>query len=362
MSLRYRLGISAKPINHLEIVAASANMYRPFLDLLDPVAGYIVYALAVGLIGRTVDVGSTISSRWAPASEGEMIMPDVHVNGIQLAYAEQGAGQPVVFVHGGSGDQRVWENQLQAFGSKYRAIAVSCRGYYPSSKLQENEKITLDTFVEDLVGFVRALELAPVHLVGHSSPGGYGSLLLAHRQPTLLRSLTLIEPPVFPLLGVNLPPQPPQIVRLLLSHPQVAIGFISFGIRGVGPARKAFVRGDDEAGLRAFMKANLGSEAFASMSRSRFQQAVQNIQPLKAQIRAGFPPFREQDVEDIRVPTLLVSGENSNAVLRGVTARLQELLPNVERLNIKGASHNMFESHPQAFNKGVLEFIKHHSD
>jgi pimeloyl-ACP methyl ester carboxylesterase len=110
------------------------------------------------------------------------------------------------------------------------------------------------------------------------------------------------------------------------------------------------------------MKANLGSEAFASMSRSRFQQAVQNIQPLKAQIRAGFPPFREQDAKDIRVPTLLVSGENSNAVLRGVTARLQELLPNVERLNIKGASHNMFESHPQAFNRGVLEFLKHHSD
>ena len=289
-------------------------------------------------------------------------MPNVDVNGTQLAYAEQGSGQPVVFVHGGSGDQRVWENQLQVFSSRYRAIAVSCRGYYPSSGLREDETITLDTFVEDLVRFVRALDLAPVHLVGHSSPGGFGSLLLAQRQPTLLRSLVLIEPPVFPLLGVNLPPQPSQIFRLLMSHPQVAIGFIRFGIRGVGPARKAFGRGDDEEGLRAFMKANLGSEAFARMPGSRFQQAVQNIQPLKAQISAGFPPFREQDAQGIHIPTLLVSGENSNAALRGVTDRLQELLPNVERLNIKGASHNMFESHPQDFNRGVLAFLERHSD
>ncbi len=289
-------------------------------------------------------------------------MPTVDVNGTRLAYAEQGEGQPVVFVHGGSGDLRVWENQLQVFRSRYRAIAISCRGYYPNSWLQEDAQNTLDTHVEDLIGFVRALDCAPVHLVGHSSPGGFGSLLLARRQPALLRSLVLVEPPVFPLLGVNIPPKPPQILRLFMRHPRVAAGFLKFGARGIGPAVKAFGQGDDEEGLRIFMTANLGPEAFARMPRSRFQQACENIKPLKAQLRAGFPPFSEQDAQSISVPTLLVSGEKSNAVLHGVTDTLEKLLPNVERQNISGASHDMFESHPQAFNEGVLAFLERHSD
>ncbi|HEY1390342.1 MAG TPA: alpha/beta hydrolase [Ktedonobacterales bacterium] len=289
-------------------------------------------------------------------------MPTVEVNGALLAYTEQGSGHPVVFVHGGSGDMRVWENQLQVFSATYRAIAVSCRGYYPNDSLQANETITLDTFVEDLVDFIHALDLGPAYVVGHSSPGGYGSLLLAHRQPTLVRSLVLIEPPVFPLLGVNIPPQPSQILRLSLRHPRVALGLITFGATGIRPAVEAFRRGDDEEGVRAFMKANLGAEAFAEIPQSRLQQAVENVRPLKAQLQAGFPPFREQDAESIHTPTLLVSGEKSNIVLQGVTDRLQELLPNVERLTIKGASHNLFESHPDDFDAGVLAFLDKHDN
>lgn len=288
-------------------------------------------------------------------------MPQVDINGTTLAYVEQGRGQPVVFVHGGSADLRTWEPQIQVFGARYRAIALSCRGYFPNHALQEDESITLDMFVKDLVGFVRALDLAPVHLVGHSSPGGFGSLLLAQRHPALLRSLVLIEPPVFPLLGVNIPPQASQILRLLLRHPRLAISFIRYGATAIRPAVRAFERGEDEAGLRLFVKANLGARAFARIPASRFQEAVENVKPLKAQIRAGFPPFSAHDAQSILVPTLLVSGERSNVILRGVTNRLEQLLPHVERLTIKDASHNLFESHPEAFDRGVMEFLDKHT-
>jgi pimeloyl-ACP methyl ester carboxylesterase len=40
-----------------------------------------------------------------------------------------------------------------------------------------------------------------------------------------------------------------------------------------------------------------------------------------------------------------------------VTDRLEALLPDVRRLDIPGATHNMFDSHPAEFNAGVLEFI-----
>ncbi|HZE04635.1 MAG TPA: alpha/beta hydrolase, partial [Solirubrobacteraceae bacterium] len=112
-----------------------------------------------------------------------------NVNGVEMAYVEQGQGQPVVFVHGGTGDLRSWERQMEDFGSRYRTIAVSCRGYWPNRKLEPDERITLATFVDDIAGLIRALNATPAHFVGHSSPGGFGGLLLAARYPHLLRSL-----------------------------------------------------------------------------------------------------------------------------------------------------------------------------
>ena len=99
-------------------------------------------------------------------------MSTATVNGVDLAYVEQGQGEPVLFVHGGVGDYRAWDQQMNAFGAGYRAIALSCRGYWPNPKLRPDESITLDTFVDDLAQFVQALGAGPVHLVGHSSPGG----------------------------------------------------------------------------------------------------------------------------------------------------------------------------------------------
>ena len=57
--------------------------------------------------------------------------------------------------------------------------------------------------VKDLAEFIKALNLEPVHLVGHSY-GAYAALLATMDHPELVRSLTLGEPPVNSLLG-NVP-------------------------------------------------------------------------------------------------------------------------------------------------------------
>jgi len=290
----------------------------------------------------------------------ESVVKYVEVDGRRLAYMSLGKGQPVLLVHGGSGDMRVWGNQLKAFSTKYRVIAISCRGYYPSEALHPHDTLALDTFVHDLTGFIRSLNLGPVHLVGHSSPGGFASLLLARRHPELLRSVVLIEPPAFPLLGVSIPPRFSQIAGLMFRQPRVAIGFLKFGAKGLRPALHAFQNGDDSEGLRLFMRANLGTPFFNQLSASRFDQAMENIEPLKAQIRAGFPQFSAADARNIQVPTLLVSGEKSNVLLHAVTDTLSKLIPDVESITIKSASHNMFETHPQAFNSAVMDFLDRH--
>lgn len=209
--------------------------------------------------------------------------------------------------------------------------------------------------------FVQALGAGPVHLVGHSSPGGFGSLRLASQHPELLRTLVLLEPPAFPLLGVSIPPRPAQVIKLLIRHPRAGIGFIKFGAKGMRPAVKAFERGDDAGALRAFMAANTSDALVDGIPEPVFQRFIDNVGPLKAQIKAGFPPFAASDARAIRVPTLLVSGAESPAHITAVTDRLAKLVPDADRLTIAGATHNMFTSHPAEFNTGVLQFIRSHS-
>ena len=135
-------------------------------------------------------------------------MSTATVNGVDLAYVEHGQGEPVVFVHGGSGVPRLG-SAAERVRCGFRAIALSCRGYWPNPKLRPDESISLDSFVDDLAQFIRALDTGPVHLVGHSSPGGLGG------PPRLTASGAAPqpgagEPPAFPLLGVSLPPDPPR--------------------------------------------------------------------------------------------------------------------------------------------------------
>ena len=109
------------------------------------------------------------------------------------------------------------------------------------------------------------------------------------------------------------------------------------------------------------MAANTSRAAVDGMPDATFQRFVDNAGPLKAQLKAGFPPFTAADARDIRVPTLLVSGAQSPAHIQAVTQRLAKLMPEADQLAIAGATHIMFHSHPAEFNAGVLRFIGSHS-
>ncbi len=288
-------------------------------------------------------------------------MPNIEVNGTRLEYTEQGTGQPIVFVHGVLNDLRAWKDQMEVFGSQYRAVALSCRYYYPNAAISDDADLSLDTLVDDLAAFLRALHLAPAHLVGASN-GAFACMLLALREPKLVRTLVLAEPPVLPILGVSVPPTPQQILKLLVRSPKAAMAVIKFGARGVGPALRAFRRGDDEQGLQMFTTAVLGRKAATSMTEFMRQQMHDNVRPFKARLRAGFPPFSETDARSIKVPTLLVTGQDSAPVLHRITDTLERVMPRVERLEIPHASHLMYEDNVEVFNGAVLAFLARNRD
>ncbi|HXM70490.1 MAG TPA: alpha/beta fold hydrolase, partial [Thermoanaerobaculia bacterium] len=54
---------------------------------------------------------------------------DVELNGARIHYTRSGAGYPVVFLHAGVADSRMWEPQAAGLGGHFDVIAPDMRGY-----------------------------------------------------------------------------------------------------------------------------------------------------------------------------------------------------------------------------------------
>lgn len=283
------------------------------------------------------------------------------VNGVELAYLERGRGQSVIFVHGGYSDLRTWLPQMDAFSARYRTVTYSRRYARPNEDIPHGRDDQMLPHVDDLLALLRNLDLAPAHLIGNSW-GAFICLLAALMEPTLVRTLVLGEPPVLPLFVSN-KPTGGELVRLFLHSPLDAIRIVRFGATVIGPAEKAYRRGDLEGGTRIFVSGVLGPRSFAAVPEERKQQMRENHTADRAQLLgAGFPPLTATDVDRIKTPTLLVTGERSPALLRRtLTNKLEHLLPNVERTEIPNASHLIHEQNADGFNRAVLAFVHRHS-
>lgn len=115
--------------------------------------------------------------------ESGLKLQKVVANGVELHYAEQGQGDPVILVHGGLSDYRVGA-QMARFASHYRVIAYSQRYYFPNQNLPIVDDYTTLVDADDLAAFLHALNLERSHIVGYSS-GAFMALAMALGPPQL---------------------------------------------------------------------------------------------------------------------------------------------------------------------------------
>jgi len=273
-----------------------------------------------------------------------------------LECSERGAGVPLVFVHGSASDMRAWHAQQEAFGPAYRAIVYSRRYHWPNARIPTGADYSMAEHVDDLQALLNAIGAAPAHLVGHSY-GAYLCLLLAIRQPEVVRSLVLVEPPVLPLF-VDIPPKPSQLGRLFVGRPRTAAAIIKFAATGFAPAAAAVRRGDAGRGMRIFGRAVLGREAYGRLTAQRLEQV--RVNTIEAEfLGSGFAPLPIEAVRSIRCPVLLVTGQRSPALFHRLTDRLAELMPHARRVEIAGASHMVHEDDAAAFNTALRSHLNH---
>lgn len=284
-------------------------------------------------------------------------MLEIEVRGTKLFYTERGAGEPVVFVHGGLSDYRTWVGQLDAIGQRYRAIAYSRRYHWPNEPIAHGQTSVMDTAVDDLIALLGRLDAAPAHLVGNSW-GAFVCLVTARRHPELVRSLVLEEPPVIPLL-IGQPSSWARIVSQLIRRPGTTLDVLRFGATVIFPVTKKLERGDHAAAMLQFVHGVLGREAYEALPEARREQMRANLGEFAGEFQAegGFSPLTDDDVRRVRAPTLLLTGEHSPTVLVSLSRVLEELLPDRRATTIPDGSHLMHEENAAATNVAILEFL-----
>lgn len=276
-------------------------------------------------------------------------------DGISLHYAEQGKGEPIIFVHGAIGDYSVWAKQLDAFADEgFRAISYSRRYNFPNNnELRPNHSALVET--RDLVALIDELKLGKVHIVGHSA-GAYISLVTTLDHPEKIRTLTLCEPPLISWLA-SLPGN---------TRTEGLNYLRQLGSQRVVPVKEAFAAGDEKGAVRAFVDSFAGSGKFDLLPRTEQDNRVRNSRELRAIMSTPRPyPHVDRDrVRQLNVPTLLLSADATTATSKLTDPELERLLPREtsKRVVLKGARHIMWTDQPNECKDAVLSFIRQHED
>lgn len=274
-------------------------------------------------------------------SFGQNVEPvKINAGNVEFHYIEKGDGEPLILLHGGVGDYRAWDAQMEVFSKNYRVISYSRRFHYPNKNPLTDKYRAVQTEAEDLKNFLRKLKLKRVHLVG-TSYGAFTALVFALDNPKMARSLTIAEPPAH------------QLIRDLPGGDAVYQDFIN----ALKPVDEEFKKGNDRGAMNIF-NGILGRE-FNKLPPAAVESIMQNAPAIKTLVLSSepFPLIAKDKLRRLNIPILIVTGENTVKIHKLVNEELFRLLPNAKESLIPNAGHGSPSENPQFFNEAVIIFL-----
>lgn len=265
---------------------------------------------------------------------------------IELYYEDQGAGQPVVLIHGYPLDGHSWERQTrELLAQGYRVITYDRRGFGQSSKVSAG--YDYDTFAADLHTVLETLDLRDVVLVGFSM--GTGELARyvgrhGHERVAKLAFLASLQP--FLVQRDDNPEGVPQAVFDGIEAAATADRFAWFT-----DFFDDFYNLDENLGSLISAQAVTASANVAAASAPVAAYAV---------VSSWIEDFR-RDLEVVRAagkPTLILHGTKDNILPIDATARrFRQAVPDADYVEIEGAPHGLLWTHADEVNRALTDFL-----
>jgi pimeloyl-ACP methyl ester carboxylesterase len=246
-------------------------------------------------------------------------MPSFRHGSVEIAYLDEGEGEPIVLVHGFASTKEVnwvapgWVSTLTRAGR--RVIALDNRGHGASTRLYRPEDYHTDLMAQDVRALIDHLQLARVDVLGYSMGARIGAFL-ATCDSDVVRSLILGGLGIRLVDGVGLSDD----IALALEAPSLA--------DVADPVGRTF-------------------RAFAEQTKS-------DLHALAACLRGSRQTLSPEEAGSIQAPVLIAVGTRDEVA--GPAAPLAELIPGAQVLNIPGRDH-MLAVGDRVFKAGVLEFL-----
>lgn len=260
-------------------------------------------------------------------------MDHVEVAGLRVAFWRLGQGPPLVLLHGGLCDSRVWRVQLEELSDEFTVVAWDAPGCGGSS--DPPETFRLPEYADCLAGFIEALGLGMPHVLGHSWGSGL-ALELYRRHPASSATLTLAG--AYAGWAGSLSTE--EVTRRL----QLALRVADLA---PGELEPASVPG-------------LFSDAMPADRIDELAMIMSEIRP--AGIRAMALAFAEADLRDvlgrIDVPTLVLHGDADERSPRSVAEVLHAAVPTSTLVVMPGLGHESYLESAQTFNAEVRRFLR----
>ena len=255
------------------------------------------------------------------------------INGASIHYERAGDGMPVIFLHAGVADSRMWGPQVHELGKRFDCIAPDLRGFGTSELPPERWSP-----VADILGLIDHLELKPAHIVGCSIGSGMAiDFALEHAER--ISKLVLVGPGVG---GRNFIERYPELAAEMESAEKTgderAIVEADARFWLDGPRRPAGYVKEPIRKLFFEMDSNFASD-WASAPIAHIE-----------------PPAAER-LHEITAPTLVIVGDEDMPPVFDAVELLMEKVPHARKSVIHDAAHLPNLEHPDEFNRIVLEFL-----
>jgi len=252
------------------------------------------------------------------------------VQGGKIYYEVAGQGHPLVLIHGGQLDRRMWDEQFQFFASRYKVIRYDVRGFGQSPAA--NKPFSQ---IEDLATVLKCAKADKAYVAGLSLGGRIAiDFTLAH--PEMVDALIPVAPG---LSGFNLPNDPNEIAILKAAQ--------------AGDFQKATDLWLQSGYMAPAMKDPQIAPKLRQLALDNAHQELDNFALNKDIFNSAI-----EHLPEIKVPTLIIVGSADVRGIHQITGLLRARIPHSQETVIQGAGHMINMERPQEFNSIVLEFLE----
>ena len=261
---------------------------------------------------------------------------EITVNGATLFYEVSGEGEPLVLVHAGIADLRMWDPQVNSFSRSYQVVRHDMRGFGRSPMVPGPY-----AHHEDLRALLDHLGVDRATLVG-CSLGGATTIDFALQNPERVEALILVGSAIG---GFQFDAEPPKEWDELVAADEAGdldrVSELEVGMWVDGPNRPP----------------DAVDPAIRDLVREMNLIALQNEALELGEERELDPPAVDR-LPEIQAPTLILVGDEDQPRTLAAADLLAKELPNSQKTAITHTAHLPNMERPEKFNNLVLSFLR----